>query len=256
MRRLQKWLGRHKKVLIMVTLTALLSPLVLTACGSAESEDTERPKTPFELESMIQSSEADIQDIRGDIEGINTKLTLLQTTASHDWSAEITAIQSQLITITARLDSLVNPTPRPTTPGGLPLPTLPPQTGGLTVEILSVEPAVIVSKYLDVIITVRLRNDTGRGITATLTQWFNHFIGETKITSDAAVAVADASGNQLNPVPTNNVYFFGSKEKCSQVKTMIQYIPIADGQAPIIKIRTQWTQEDDFQWIPSFTITE
>jgi hypothetical protein len=95
----------------------------LTACGSAASEDTERPKTPFELESEIQSLQADDEAIKGDTAWLRSAIVTLQGTAAKDWTADINSIISRLSAIEAKLNAVSTPTPTATSQGGWPVPT-------------------------------------------------------------------------------------------------------------------------------------
>ena len=149
MHRLHEWLKRHKtKALLMTTaiLAIAILPLLTTGCsaGRSSNESTERPKSPYELESMIESDKADIQGLKGDIEGINTLIIGIQSQQAKDWTADINAIKNRLDAIEAAL--LPHPTAQPTQPGGQPFPTQPPSgsltltyTGDTDVEFLDEE---------------------------------------------------------------------------------------------------------------------
>ena len=113
----------------------LLLPLCVMGCAGNSDAQSEAPLSPYELENMIMSNDADIADILSDIQEIKAALADIEAT---DYSDEVADILSRLADIEARLNP--TPTPTATTPSGSPVPTATPAgSAGITADLTQTE---------------------------------------------------------------------------------------------------------------------
>ena len=218
----------------------LLLPLCVMGCAGNSDAQSEAPLSPYELENMIMSNDADIADKLSDIQEIKAALADIEAT---DYSDEVADILSRLADIEARLNP--TPTPTATTPSGSPVPTATPATGDITVTVLDKPAAVAATGSYD--FTIRIENDSPSHAVCTVTLTLNAY--------NVDCEVADATADIDEETETAKAsYYLPSMAECEQVRMTMEGIALGSGSSKVLTVSLDLTQTGSFEWIPSFSI--